>query len=190
VEPDAEFAPGSREDFDRLYQQSYRRIVATLMGVLGGDLSAAEDCAQETFEKAFKAWSRWRPDAPAEAWLHRIAVNTANSHRRRERLRQIGEVIRRLGRPGPGPDPAEVATGSVAAALRRLPVDQAALVVLRHHHGYSNREIAAALGVPETTLGSRLQRAMARLREELAARGSEVVSEGVSGVLSKRGQPP
>ena len=52
-------------------------------------------------------------------------------------------------------------------ALRKLPPDQAAAVVLRHHHGYTNREIAFALGSPESTIASRLAKAKERLREEL-----------------------
>ncbi len=159
---------GSDADFDELYRVSYRRIVATLMGLLGGDLAAAEDCAQETFVRAYAAWSRFTPDGTPEAWLHRIAFNVAASHRRRERLRTVGETVRRLGLPPPPPDLDEAVTrGEVTAALRRLPVNQAALVVLRYYHGYSNREIARALGIPESTVSSRLMTAFRRLRTEL-----------------------
>ena len=49
----------------------------------------------------------------------------------------------------------------------------AAAVVLRHYHGYNNREIAAALGVSERPIGARLAQATAHLRDMLAAR-SEV----------------
>jgi RNA polymerase sigma-70 factor (ECF subfamily) len=183
VVPNQDFRPGSHEDFEELYRQSYRRIVGTLMGVLDGDLAAAEDCAQETFTQAYRAWPRWRPDAPAEAWVHRIALNVASSHRRRERLREVGELVRRLGRPALGPDPADRSVGSVTAALRRLPTDQAALIVLRHHHGYSNREIATAMGIPETTLGSRLQKAMKRLHSELEGAGADVVTREAPRVI-------
>jgi RNA polymerase sigma-70 factor (ECF subfamily) len=182
---DRSYVPGSQEDFDRLYRDSYSSIVATLMAVLGYNLAAAEDCAQETFVLAFRSWARWRPDAPAGAWLHRIALNVASSHRRRERLRDIGEVLRRLGRPGLGPDPAELATGEVSAALRRMPLRDAAIVVLRHHHGYTNREIARALGVAESTLSSRLRKAMERLRAELKPGVPAVVTEADSGVLER-----
>jgi RNA polymerase sigma factor (sigma-70 family) len=114
--------------------------------------------------QAFKAWSRWRPDAPAEAWIHRIAVNTAISYRRRAHLRTVGELLRRLGRPARGADPAEVATQpDLLGALRTIPPKLAAAIVLRHYHGYNNREIAAALGVSERTVGTRLNQAAARL---------------------------
>ena len=159
------YRPGVREDFDRLFRDSYHRILFTLTGILR-DSGAAEECAQEAFVRAYRAWGRWRPEAPAEAWLHRIALNVAISYRRRERLRSLGGV---LGRGGPpelnGHDPEGAAV--LAEALRRLPPRDAALIVLRHHHGYSNREIAAALEAPESTVASRLAAAKRRLRTEL-----------------------
>jgi len=158
------YEPGSRDDFDRLYRDSYPKIYRTLVAVLG-DPAAAEDCAQDAFVLAFRAWSRWRPDAPAEAWLHRIAINTAVSYQRKANLRSIGVILRRLGRPGAGPDPAEVALDrDLSAALRALPPKLRAALVLRHYHGYNNREIAAAIGVSERTVNKRLRVAGERMR--------------------------
>jgi RNA polymerase sigma-70 factor, ECF subfamily len=162
-----DYRPGSREDFDRLYQVAYPRVYRTLTALLS-DPAAAEDCAQDAFVQAFHAWSRWRPDAPAEAWVHRIAVNRAISYRRSAKLRTVGEVLRRFGRPAPAPDPAEHAIRSdLLDALRALPPKLAAAIVLRHVHGYNNREIAAALGVSERTIGTRLRQAGERLRQAL-----------------------
>jgi RNA polymerase sigma-70 factor (ECF subfamily) len=162
------YRPGSREDFDRLYRTAYPRVFRTLSALLG-DPAAAEDCAQDAFVKAFQAWKRWRPDAPAEAWIHRIAVNRAISYRRSARLRSVGEILRRLGQPSTSIDPAHVATSAdLLTALRSLPPKLAAAIVLRHYHGYNNREIAAAIGVSERTIGTRLNQAAERLRAVLA----------------------
>jgi len=158
------YQPGSEADFERLYRDTYRRTFGTLI-ILVRDRATAEDCAQETFERAYRNWAAWKPDAPVEAWLHRIAVNVAISNGRRQRLRQAGELIRRLGRPDPGPDPADVAERSdLIKAIKKLPTRQAAALVLRHFHGYSNREIAAALGIPEQTVASRLAAARKQLQ--------------------------
>ncbi|MEA2684564.1 MAG: polymerase sigma-70 factor, subfamily [Chloroflexota bacterium] len=157
-----------KADFDALYRVSYPRVFRTLLGLLR-DRAAAEDCAQEAFVKAFDSWADWKQDAPAEAWVHRIAVNVAISHRRRERLREVGEVVRRLGRPTEE-DPTEVGVGpDVVRELRALPTKQAAAIILRHLHGYSNREIAASLAVPERTVASRLAAAKKTLRLALGA---------------------
>ena len=161
------YEAGSEADFERLYRNTYRRILGTLITMVR-DRATAEDCAQETFERAYRTWKGWQPDAPVEAWLHRIAINVAISDRRHQSIRQAGEIIRRLGRPAPGPDPATVAEHSeLLAAMKKLPPKQAAALVLRHYHGYTNREIAAALGVPEQTVASRLGAARRHLQAVL-----------------------
>ena len=162
------YRPGSRDDFDRLYQAAYPRVYRTLTAILG-DPAEAEDCAQDAFVQAYQAWRRWRPDAPAEAWVHRIAVNRAISYRRRARLRSVAEILKRLGRPATSTDPAEAATRpDLLTALRTLPPKLAAAIVLRHYHGYTSRAIAQALGIPERTVASRLAIAKQRLRGMLS----------------------
>jgi len=160
------YRPGSVEDFNRLYEATYDRLFATLI-VLLRDRAAAEECVQETFLRAFKAWPRWQPDAPAEVWLHRIAINVALSHRRRECLRDVSEVVRRMGVRA-HPDPTESPAYELVRELRALPPKNAAALVLRHLHGYSNREIAHALRVPERTIAYRLAAARAKLQVRLA----------------------
>ena len=176
------YRPGSLEDFNRLYEATNHRLFATLVTLLR-DRHGAEDCVQEAYLRAFRAWPRWRADAPAEAWLHRIAINVAVSYRRRERRREVGELIRRLGVPA-DPDPTESVVPELVRELRALPPKQAAALVLRHLHGYSNREIAHALGVPERTMASRLAAARGRLQARLAD-----LSKAESGIWRGRGVP-
>ncbi|HLZ95036.1 MAG TPA: sigma-70 family RNA polymerase sigma factor [Candidatus Dormibacteraeota bacterium] len=167
-EPASQYQPGSEADFERLYQTSYGRILGTLTAMLG-DRAAAEDCCQDAFERAYKKWDTWQPIAPAEAWVHRIAINAAVSYRRKMKLREVGEVIRRMGRPEGPPDPQEeIERRDLALALGKLPPKQAAAIVLRHYHGYTNRAIAQALGIPERTVASRLAIAKQRLRGMLS----------------------
>jgi RNA polymerase sigma-70 factor, ECF subfamily len=183
-----QYEPGSPQDFDRLYRIAYPRVFRTLVAILA-DPAEAEDCAQDAFVQAFKAWSRWRPDAPAEAWIHRIAVNSAISYRRRARMRSAGEIVRRLGRPSKGVDPAEVAVRpDLLGALRTIPPKLAAAIVLRHYHGYNNREIAAALGVSERTVGTRLRQAGERLRAALGESAIRDFSLEAPGTLSSRNE--
>jgi RNA polymerase sigma-70 factor (ECF subfamily) len=175
------YRAGNEEDFNRLYATSYGKILGTLTAMLG-DRAAAEDCTQDAFERAYKKWPTWQPIAPAEAWVHRIAVNAAVSYKRKMRLREVGEVIRRIGRPGLAPDPQVLAENSdLAAALAKLPPKQAAVIVLRHYHGYTNRSIAQALGIPERTVASRLAVAKGRMRQMLKhSYGPEAgIEEGV-----------
>jgi RNA polymerase sigma-70 factor (ECF subfamily) len=171
------YRPGVKADFDRLYQATYQRVYATLVVILR-DPAAAEDATQEAFLRAFRGWQRWKQEAPAEAWIYRIALNVAFTHRRRERLHQVGEVIRRLGRPREA-DPTDVSYPDLVREIRALPPKQAAALVLRHLHGFTNREIGAALGIPERTVASRLAAAKMRLRARM---GNPAESElGTSG---------
>ena len=161
------YRPGDRDDFDRLYRTSYPRLLRTLYAVVG-DAAAAEDCVQEAFVRAYKAWPRFRPDGSAEGWMHQIAMNVAISYRRRDKLRQVGEVIRRLGRPTLERDPSETAIQpNVVAAIASLPPRVAAAFVLRYYHGYNNREIASMEGVSERMIGMRLAQARDRLAHQL-----------------------
>lgn len=163
---DRRYRPGSEEDFVRLYRSTYQRIFRTVFALVEGQ-AAAEDCTQDAYLKAYLAWPRWTPDAPAEAWLHRIAIRTAISHRRREHLRHPSQLIARLGPPRM-PDPTEqTAAPELIRELRALPPKQAAALVLRHLHGYTNRDIAHALGVPERTIATRLATARRRMRRGL-----------------------
>jgi RNA polymerase sigma-70 factor (ECF subfamily) len=164
-DPNAPYRAGVKDDFDRLYAATYPRVFATLLAILQ-NRAAAEDATQEAYLRAFRAWNRWRGEAPAEAWIHRVALNVAFSHRRRERIHEVGELIRRLGRPSPR-DPTDEVRTDLARELRALPPKQAAAVVLRYMHGFTNREIAHALNVPERTIASRLAAAKRRLRARL-----------------------
>ncbi len=164
--PRSPYLPGDKTSFDALYRETYTRVFRTLVSITG-DRAAAEDCAQDAFLQAFKAWKKWKQDAPAEAWVHRIAINTAISYRRKQRLREVGELIRRLGRPVAADPEARALDSDLLRELRRLPAKQAAVIVLRHLHGYTNREIAAALGVPESTIATRLMVAKRTLRARL-----------------------
>jgi RNA polymerase sigma-70 factor (ECF subfamily) len=104
----------------------------------------------------------------AEAWLRRIGLRVAFTHRRRERVRETTTLLSLTGPPRTAADPAHGRPADeLLTALRRLPPGQATALVLRHHHGYSNREIAAALRAPESTVASRLAMARDRLSREL-----------------------
>jgi RNA polymerase sigma-70 factor (ECF subfamily) len=173
--------PGSRVDFDRLYLAMHPRLVRTLTAVLG-DPAAAEDCVQEAFVRAWRAWPRWRPEAPVEAWMYRIALNVSFSHRRRLKLRQVTE---RLLRPGLGRADVRVAASPLREALARLPPREAAAVMLRYYHGYSRAETAAILRLTERAVSLRLAKAQRFLLGELGedwAEGRSLHPTGTSAV--------
>ncbi len=176
--------PGVEVDFDTLYRCTYVQVVRTLWALTGSH-AAAEDCAQETFVRAWRAWPRYRPEAPVEAWVYAIAVRVASNWRRSHRLRDVREVLQRLGRPAPEEsDPASGAQfGPLAWALRRLPRDDVAMLVLHHLHGYNSIEIAGLVGKPERTVRWRLERSRRQLAELLSAEAPALPQRRAPGVV-------
>lgn len=91
--PDAELvvriAAGDRGAFEALYERYAPRIMAFVHHLLA-DRTAAEDATQETFVNVWRSARSFRPDAPFEPWLFRIARHEAYDATRRRRPRAVG----------------------------------------------------------------------------------------------------
>jgi RNA polymerase sigma-70 factor, ECF subfamily len=127
------------------------------------DAAAAEDIAQEAFIAALGALDRFDRRRPFGPWLSRIVVNRAIDHARSRRLHAVPTA----GIGATAPPAPEGWSQEVVRALAQLPLDQRAVVVMRHALGYTPGEIAKALGLPRGTVNSRLRRALDRLGELL-----------------------
>jgi len=151
----------------RVYRLAYR---------LTGNPHDAEDLTQEVFVRVFRSLSSYTPGT-FEGWLHRITTNLfLDSARRKQRIRFEGladDMAHRL--PGSEPTPAQAfddahLDGDVQAALKALPPEYRAAVVLCDIEGFSYEEIAATLGVKLGTVRSRIHRGRAQLRAALEHR--------------------
>jgi RNA polymerase sigma-70 factor, ECF subfamily len=136
------------------------------------DAAAAEDVAQDAFLAAVDALDRFDRRRPFRPWLHRIVINRALDWARREALRRRVDGAESVFEPLPPP---EEIGGEMINALRELPAEQRAVVVLRHLLEYTPGEIAAMLDLPRGTVNSRLRRGLDRLREVAEA---EQLAEG------------
>jgi RNA polymerase sigma-70 factor, ECF subfamily len=148
---------GSAEDFEALFALHWPRAYRTAWLVVH-DAAAAEDIAQEAFIAALRALDRFDRRRPFGPWLTRIVVNRAIDWARARRLQAVpSETVAPAARPEEG------WSEEIVTALRALPVDQRAVVVLRHGLGYTPGEIAKLLDLPRGTVNSRLRRALDRL---------------------------
>ena len=154
---------GSAEDFEALFALHWPRAYRTAWLVVH-DAAAAEDIAQEAFIAALRALDRFDRRRPFGPWLSRIVVNRAIDFARARRL----QAVPAASVPGAAPEP-EGWSEEIVVALRSLPVDQRAVVVLRHGLGYTPGEIARMLELPRGTVNSRLRRALDRLETLLEA---------------------
>jgi len=151
----------------RVYRLAYR---------LTGNPHDAEDLTQEVFVRVFRSLGSYTPGT-FEGWLHRITTNLfLDSARRRQRIRFEGLGQDAEGRLAAGdPSPAQAfderhLDGDIQAALRDLPPEYRAAVVLCDIEGLSYEEIAATLGVKLGTVRSRIHRGRAQLRTALEHR--------------------
>ena len=151
---------GSADALAELYSAHWRRAHRAAYLVVH-DTAAAEDVAQDAFLAAVAALDRFDRRRPFAPWLHRIVVNRALDWARREALRR--RVDTEQAEPVASDQP-ELGD-ELMAALRELPPEQRALVVLRHLLEYTPGEIAAMLELPRGTVNSRLRRALDSLRE-------------------------
>jgi RNA polymerase sigma-70 factor, ECF subfamily len=155
------------QGFEELYRNTFPRVYAYVASLLR-DRSAAEDVTALAFERAYRKRGRFsaRRGSP-EAWVFGIARNAAL-----DELRKRGRRARLQSEPAdvwaPGPDEeAERAfrRKEVRAALASLDPRDRDLVALKFGGGLSNAEIGRVLGISETNVGSRLYRAVEKLRK-------------------------
>jgi RNA polymerase sigma factor (sigma-70 family) len=151
--------------------QRYQQIAFRTAYVITGSSADAEDAAQEGFVKAYRALGRFRAGAELRPWLLRIVANEARNRLRSAGRRQRLELRLSEGfRPGdaaPSPEAVAVAEDERRRLLRLVNAmsDEDRLVIAsRYFLQLSGEETAAALGIPEGTVKSRLSRALARLK--------------------------
>jgi RNA polymerase sigma factor (sigma-70 family) len=116
-----------------------------LVAAVGRD--AADDCFQETFLSALRAYPRLRPDSNLRAWILTIAHRKALDHHRAgaRRAVPVGAVP---DVPAPEPPPPRD-EGDVWARVATLPPKQRAALLLRYAGDLTHAEVAAALGCSE-----------------------------------------
>jgi len=160
------FEEGSsaEEAFDAFVAERYGRVRSTIQ-IIVSNRATAEDLAQETFARAYLAWSKLWPDGNPAGWVHRVATNLALSWRRR-----AGREIRALQRVGRRTDQS-LATPELHPELHRavaaLPPRQRAAVALHYVLDLSVDDAAAAMKCKPGTVKSLLHAARERLRREL-----------------------
>lgn len=167
------FRKGDRAAFTELVSR-WNQNVTNLAYRMTGNQEDARDMAQQCFLRAFQAREQFAGDSSLGTWLYRITINLCRDRLRSQqsRRRQIERVVSSRPRPGHRPPPDRKAeegeiTTQVAQAVASLSEDQREVVILRHYHELSCREIAEILQAPYTTVRSRLVQGLTQLRLKL-----------------------
>ncbi|KRE42254.1 RNA polymerase sigma factor [Knoellia sp. Soil729] len=137
------------------------------------DPDVVADALQDCFTSVWRSSGSWRGDGEVAAWLWGIAIRRLVS-----RLRSPGATHRDPVRPESGPSLAAesaeervlvgIEYGDLGGALERLSPEMRAVVEATVLDGLTSREAATLLGIPQNTVKTRLHRAKAQLRADLA----------------------
>jgi RNA polymerase sigma-70 factor (ECF subfamily) len=174
VGDDHKITPHDAAELAACFKDHARRLFGFACVLARGDQALAGDLVQATFEAAARAWQTLRGLAEEQlrGWLRSTLANIAASGLRREaafgdRLPQLEE--RHLDTPA---DPCEQAFPPIALercwrVIKEMPNGQHVVAVLRWQLGMKEAEIAAVLGIAESTVSAQLDRARHKLIEQL-----------------------
>jgi RNA polymerase sigma factor (sigma-70 family) len=151
------------EPFQRFLDAHRDDVWRLLVASVGRD--AADDCFQETFLAAMRAYPSMRPDNP-RAWVLTIAHRKALDHfrARKRRAVPVGELPE-----VPAPESSEIRDDGVWERVHALPDKQRAAVLLRFAGDLTHREVATVMGVSEEAARRNAFEGLRKLRQEMTA---------------------
>src|SRR4030081_1248406 len=160
---------GTERLFERMVHEHQHRVFALGLA-LTGNRHDAEEIAQDTFLRAYRALVTYPPNRIRELkqkpWLHRIALNVVRNRVRGVRPRLV-ELNGSEPDRSPGPEAGALLKAEIDALAVRvagLPARYREAVVLRHVQELSYDEAAEALGQPVGTVKSNVHRGLQLLR--------------------------
>jgi RNA polymerase sigma factor (sigma-70 family) len=174
--PDETLLAGYADGDEEAALAFVRRFQAKVFGValaVIGEGRAAEDVAQQAFERAFRHARSYDPlRGSVAAWLATITRNVAIDAVRVRRPVPVDSegLLALVGASGESPERSAVtreATSELRRALRELPAEQARAVVLAGIAGLTASQVAESEGIPLGTAKTRIRTAMIRLRAAL-----------------------
>ncbi len=170
---------GDKKAYDLLVLKYQHRIIQ-LVNRYVKDPTEAQDVAQETFVKAYRALGSFRGDSAFYTWLYRIAINTAKNYLVARTRRssdyevdiQDAETCENLPQLQGIETPerlliSQEIVDTIKAAIEKLPEDMRIAIMLREFEGMSYEEIAETMDCPVGTVRSRLFRAREAIDSKL-----------------------
>ncbi len=163
---------GDAQAFSELVE-IYQRPVYNMCFRMLGNAEAAEDAAQETFLRAYKAIKRYDPKRKFATWLLSIAANYCIDQHRRRRIVQVDLETAPMGQlviKSKGYESKMIeqqASQEMEQLLAHLGPKDRAAIVMHYWYDYSYKEIAQELSLTESSVKSRLHRARKSLATTL-----------------------
>ncbi|MEM7656920.1 MAG: RNA polymerase sigma factor [Bacteroidota bacterium] len=169
---------GDQESFRQLVERYEGQVAATVIGMLGYG-TEAEDVGQEVFIRFFRSLANFRGDSALGTYLTRIAINLSlNALKKRKRQQWFSlfsskEDGPEMQLPDHGLTQDQKNTQAlVQTALQQVEPQFRTVLVLRLLEGYSTKETAKLLELPQGTVLSRLSRGQKKLKQVLLRMGA------------------
>lgn len=170
---------GDKAAFDLLVVK-YQHKIVHLVNRYVKDPSEAQDVAQDTFVKAYRALGDFRGDSAFYTWLYRIAINTAKNYLLSRSRRHFDYEIdvQDAEQVENAPQLKDIETPEnllmneqivavIKSAIENLPEEMRVAITLREFEGMSYEEIAEAMECPIGTVRSRIFRAREAIDQKL-----------------------
>lgn len=155
----------NQKEFALRCGEIYTKLYRTALGWLGNETLAA-DALGEAVYKGLRFCGKLRDEELFDAWMMRILVNECHNEKRRgKNCVSLDEIPETAGE--------QFDSLPLREALARLPKELRDVVTLRFFAGYTLRETAEILGIPQGTASTRQRRALALLKLELGEEENE-----------------
>ena len=150
-----------------MYRRQCRKLYGLAMLLTGNDHGEAEELVQDTFVRAYEAFSRYSDRGAEGAWLRTICTNLFRERRRRKlmygaRVEPDLQIAAEWASPARGSESnmerLEI-QDRILAFVQAMPAAFREVLILRHVQGFSTAEVAETLSIPEGTVRSRLKKA-------------------------------
>ena len=156
----------------------YQGMLLRMCYVYLRDMELAKDATQETFLKAYKAFSSFRGESSEKTWLIQIAFNTCRDMKRSAWFRHTDRRVTPEDLPQTIVMPQDENDLDVMCDIMKLPTKLKEVIMLYYWQDMSVTEIAHSLGVSQGTVSNRLKHARDKLRNVLERRYIHGRSQG------------
>lgn len=161
---------GEKDAFTDLYNLCYKDLYKYALYILGNTEDAA-DAVSDTFLESWRGISKLREPEAFPSWIFRILSLRCKRGIKvlidRRNTFNIDDLIETPEENSDGIEETVSESTALAEALAKLTPEERMIIILSVLHGYTNKEIAEILEKPQGTIGSKLSRTYAKLREML-----------------------
>ena len=166
---------GDRKAFEQLVERYEKKLFNVAYRVIS-NTEDAMDATQSTFVKAYEKLDTFNPEYKFFSWIYRILLNESLTlvNKRKRFEKWDSDVVGRTKAMTKGPEERYKDTEidrHLQVAMMNLKPEYRVVIVLKHFHDFSYKEMSDILGVPEKTVKSRLFTARRMLKDILSKRG-------------------